>query len=222
MVTAGGKPEASAQGTRPRESFSDTSPPPASHGTVTPTSLRHCGAFYNLHAQHAFPSRSHMGVSRAHLPGLVVVLYLAQVPAAGLRNPLPRHQVPHHHRGRADFCKETATRVWGKRRQPPKRGARLGEELARAPPGASSWHPQCFPILSLGLYACLTFDDEKLGGCTLTNLRVSRVLAVKFGNYDHGFLRNFLPLRERRQTARVDCVCFSRLNVSRTAEGTRC
>lgn len=41
----------------------------------------------------------------SHLPGLVVVLYLTQVSAAGLRNPLPRDQVPHHHRGRADFWK---------------------------------------------------------------------------------------------------------------------
>ena len=43
---------------------------------------------------------------RAHLAGLVVVFNLAQVSAAGLCDPLPRHQVPHHHRGRADFWKE--------------------------------------------------------------------------------------------------------------------
>lgn len=47
----------------------------------------------------------------SHLAGLVIVFYLAQVSAAGLRNPLPRNQVPHHHRGRADFWKETVAHV---------------------------------------------------------------------------------------------------------------
>lgn len=46
----------------------------------------------------------------SHLPGLVVVFNLPQVSTAGLRNPLPRHQVPHHHRGRADFWKEAHVR----------------------------------------------------------------------------------------------------------------
>lgn len=46
----------------------------------------------------------------SHLPGLVIVFYLTQVSPAGLRNPLPRDQVPHHHRGRANFWKETCMR----------------------------------------------------------------------------------------------------------------
>lgn len=39
-----------------------------------------------------------------HLSCLIIVFHLAQVPAASLGNPLPRHQVPHHHRGRPDLC----------------------------------------------------------------------------------------------------------------------
>lgn len=45
----------------------------------------------------------------SYLPGLVVIFDLTQVSAAGLRDSLPRDQVPHHHRGRADFWKETET-----------------------------------------------------------------------------------------------------------------
>lgn len=133
---ADGKLEASAQETRTRESFPDTSPWPASHGTVTPPqSLCHCDMFYNLRAQYAFSLRSHVSVSRAHLPGLVVVLYLPQVPAAGLRNPLPRHQVPHHHRGGADFCNDTVTRVCEESSASPRNATScLGEEFALGEP----------------------------------------------------------------------------------------
>ena len=56
----------------------------------------------------------------AHLAGLVVVFYLAQVSAACLCDPLPGHQVPHHHGGRADLWKERKQTV----------------KLGRTPPGA--------------------------------------------------------------------------------------
>lgn len=41
--------------------------------------------------------------SHTHLPCLVIVFDLAQIPAAGLSDPLPGHQVPNHHRGGADL-----------------------------------------------------------------------------------------------------------------------
>lgn len=38
-----------------------------------------------------------------HLPCLVIVFDLTQISAAGLGDPLPRHQVPHHDGRRADL-----------------------------------------------------------------------------------------------------------------------
>lgn len=44
-----------------------------------------------------------VSLTHTHLPCLVIVLHLAQIPAAGLSDPLPRHQIPNHHGGGADF-----------------------------------------------------------------------------------------------------------------------
>lgn len=109
--------------------------PPVMGLSPPPQSLCHCDTFYNLRVQYAFSLRSHVSVSRAHLPGLVIVLYLPQVPAAGLRNPLPRHQVPHHHRGGADFCNDTVTRVCEESSASPRNATScLGEEFALGEP----------------------------------------------------------------------------------------
>lgn len=47
------------------------------------------------------------GVPHTHLSCLIIIFDLAQISAAGLGDPLPRHQVPHHHRGRTDLCGST-------------------------------------------------------------------------------------------------------------------
>lgn len=41
--------------------------------------------------------------SHTHLPCLVIVFDLTQISAAGLSDPLPRHQIPDHHRRRTDL-----------------------------------------------------------------------------------------------------------------------
>lgn len=52
--------------------------------------------------------------SHTHLPCLVIVFDLTQIPAAGLGDPLSRHQIPDHHRRRTDLwrrSRETGTRA---------------------------------------------------------------------------------------------------------------
>lgn len=45
--------------------------------------------------------------SHTHLPCLVIVFDLTQIPAAGLSDPLPRHQIPDHHRRRTDLWRRS-------------------------------------------------------------------------------------------------------------------
>lgn len=45
--------------------------------------------------------------SHTHLPCLVIVFDLTQIPAAGLGDPLSRHQIPDHHRRRTDLWRRS-------------------------------------------------------------------------------------------------------------------